>query len=230
VLGGHHRVRGYHFYFNLTDTVSVKSGLIWGLWDTMGDTGKGGWVKHKEVRILGDNSLAIAPPSVHVGTGRHYRFDGRQNPNRIKFPAPPPRWLLDMPRLTTPRFGEPAPTRSTYMPRVGLAGRFYTRDEVLIAVGGAKFDIATKEWGLVAVVKEPNPSGWVCCFVPWRENPKHSRPSGSFHWSDGTFQDRKTMETMAFFDLGVALGKFHDWKECRDHLGDRFIGRVSQKP
>jgi hypothetical protein len=115
------------------------------------------------------------------------------------------------------------------VPRVELSGRFYTRDEVLIAVGGAKFDIATKEWGLVTVVREPNPSGWVCCFVPGRENPKCSRPSGSFNWKDGTLQDRKTMETMTFFDLGVACGRFRDWKECRDYLGDRFIGKVLKK-
>ena len=104
-----------------------------------------------------------------------------------------------------------------------------TCDEVLTAIGDQKFEIATQEWGLVAVSREPNPRGWVGCFAPGREDPGYSRPSGSFNWKDGTLQDRKTMETMTFFDLGVALHKSHDWKECRDALGDRFLGRIVKK-
>ena len=65
--------------------------------------------------------------------------------------------------------------------------------------------------------------------MPGREDPGYSRPSGSFNFNDGTLQDRKTMETISFFDLGVVLGKYQTWKECRDALGDRFVGRRSKE-
>ena len=96
---------------------------------------------------------------------------------------------------------------------------------MLAAVGDRKLTEASKEWGLVTKSDGPNPNGWVPCFVPGREDPRSSTPSGSFHWRDGTLQDRKDMSTISFFDLGVVLGRFSTWQECRDDLGDRFVGR-----
>lgn len=216
---------GYHFYYSLSATVSLcPSGMLWGIWDTWGDSGKGKWLKHKEVRILGDNSLVIAPPSKHIETGDRYAFDGRANPNKIMYPAIAPSWLIEMPRLVAPRFTEPPAQvvqRSEYIP----TGTHYSREEVIAAVGMDKFAIATKEWGLQAASNTPNANGWSSCFVPGREDTKHSRPSGSFCWKDGTFQDRKDMSSISFFDLSVVLGRYDRWQDCRDDLGQRYIGK-----
>jgi hypothetical protein len=217
---------GRHYYFRLPDgTAECQSGLLWALWDTYGTKGKGDWAKHKEIRLIADNALIVAPPSVHVDTGRRYEFNPKFNPNRVRLPEVAPAWLLAKPRLSRPRFGPEPPKPAPAAPRRPFSGAGYTREEVLDAVGGQKFDVATREWGLVAAATAPNPHGWVSCYVPGREDPRHSRPSGSFHWADGTFQDRKDLTTVSFFDLGVLLGHFHDWRECRDALGDRFVGR-----
>lgn len=73
---------------------------------------------------------------------------------------------------------------------------------MLAAVGANKLAVA-KEWGLVTKSDTPNPKGWVNCYVPRREAPRHSQPSGSFHFQGGMLQDRKEMSTIPFFDLGV---------------------------
>jgi Bifunctional DNA primase/polymerase, N-terminal len=216
---------GRHYYFTLPPGVTeCQSGMIWGLWDTYADNGKGGWVKHHEIRILADNALVVAPPSIHIDTKQPYAFGESNNPKHYRLPAIAPDWLLAMPRLSAPRFGalpKPAePLRPS--PR---SSHYYTREEVLDAVGSRKFEIATEEWGLVSSVTRPNPSGWCPCFVPGREDPRYSKPSGSFNWSDGTLQDRKDLTTISFFDLGVALGRYQTWQDCRDDLGDRFIGK-----
>lgn len=215
---------GRHHYFLLPDGVEeCPSGIIWGLYDTFGKVGKGEWCKHKEIRILGDNALVVAPPSVHVDTGRRYEFL-EPSPRVHRLPEIAPDWLLKMPRLTSPRFTEPPP------PRVPVAyarksDKFYTREEVIHAVGDHKFEIACREWGLISPVNAPNANGWCPCYIPGREDPRYSRPSGSFNFRDGTLQDRKDMTSISFFDLSVALGVFATWQECRDALGDRFIGK-----
>jgi hypothetical protein len=217
---------GYHLYYSVpADVQDVSSGIIWGVWDTWGDKGKGKWAKHKEIRILGDNSLVVAPPSIHVDTKQPYRFQGLNNPNRVWLPDPAPKWLLEMPRLSAPRFEADTP-KPAYVPRtIPRSGRFHDRDQVLAAIGTSKLAIA-KEWGLQTKSDAPNPRGWVNCYVPHREDPRHSTPSGSFNFHDGTLQDRKDLTTISLFDLGVLLqpGRYRDWREVRDELGDRFIG------
>jgi hypothetical protein len=164
-----------------------------------------------------DNNLVIMPPSIHVETGERYAFDGKASPNAIRLPVPAPDWLLAMPRLSAPRFGElpkPPEPRIDYRP----TGNYYSREEVIAAVGTDKFGIATKEWGLKAASYFPNANGWISCFVPGREDPERSHPSGSFCWRDGTFQDRKDNKSISFFDLAVVLGKYARWQDCRDDL------------
>jgi hypothetical protein len=129
--------------------------------------------------------------------------------------------LLAIPRLSSPRFGELPKPRIDYRP----TGNHYSREEVIAAVGTDKFGIATKEWGLKAASYFPNANGWISCFVPGREDPKRSHPSGSFCWRDGTFQDRKDNKSISFFDLAVVLGKYARWQDCRDDLGQRYIGK-----
>ena len=217
---------GWHFWFTLPEGMAeCPSGMIYGVWDTWGDDGRGRWVKHQEVRIIADHALIIAPPSIHVETGRPYCFVGCKDPNHHRLPEVAPRWLLDMPRLVTPRcIAEPPSPAPAPRKFVSAGGRFYTREEVLDAIGERKLDIA-KSWGLVTERDRPNASGWIPCFVPGREDPRHSRPSGSFHYRDGTLQDRKDLRTISFFDLGVLLGRYERWQDCRDDLGETFLGR-----
>ena len=220
---------GRHFWFLLPDGVKeCPSGIVWGLWDTWGRNdkkpGNGDWCKHKEIRILADNALVVSPPSIHVDTGLRYEFDAKANPRVSRLPEIAPPWLLGMPRLSSPRFVEP-PTQRVPVPYQRKSDKFYTREEVIAAVGDHKFEIATREWGLVSPATGPNPNGWCPCFIPGREDPRYSRPSGSFHFHDGTLQDRKDMSSISFFDLSVVLGAFKTWQECRDALGDRYIGK-----
>ena len=218
----------HHWYLLPEGTVACPSGIIWGLWDTWGrndkNPGKGDWCKHKEVRILGDNALVIAPPSIHVTTGKPYAFREDAGPRRTKRPEVAPSWLLSMPRLSAPRFFDPTPIRTPVPYKRGF-GKFYSREEVLDAVGGDKLSIAVNEWGLVPKCDMPNLRGWCSCYVPGREIPGHSKPSGSFHFMDGTFQDRKDLSCISFFDLSVVLGAYTRWQDCRDALGDRYIGK-----
>lgn len=219
---------GTHLYFRVDPSLpECPSGIVWGIWDTWGSTpqrgGLGDWVKHKEIRILADNSLAIAPPSVHVDTGRPYVFAADASPRIFRLPEFAPQWLLDMPRLQNPRFSVPEVKR--YKPKAYTpSSNSYTREAVLDAIGSEKIKIATSEWGLRLASFGPNAMGWVSCWVPKRENPKHSRPSGSFHCTDGVLQDRRDLSCITFFDLGVVLGAFATWQDCCNSLGDRFIG------
>ena len=221
---------GKHLWFRLADDVQeCPSGIIWGLWDTWGRNeikpGQGDWCKHREIRLLADRALAVAPPSIHVDTGIPYEFDDSASPRVHRLPALAPEWLLGMRRLSSPRFADPA-AKVTRIPATYYkkTNRHYTREEVISALGDHKLGIAQREWGLNVVQAIPNLNGWCSCYVPGRESPKSSRPSGSFHFHDGTFQDRKDLTSLSFFDLGVVLGAFKTWQECRDSLGDRYIG------
>ncbi len=73
---------GTHIYFRVpSGTERCPSRMIWGLYDTLT-----GWVKHREIRILGDGALAVVPPSVRVdGTGS-YSLHVHYNPRNIPLP------------------------------------------------------------------------------------------------------------------------------------------------
>lgn len=219
---------GHHFYFSLPLSVaSCPGGMLWGLWDTFGGVDhKGAWAKHKEVRILGDNALVVAPPSIHVETGVRYAFDASANPKRLRLPGLAPQWLLDFPRLSgsVRCYPDPPRPRLPAGPIWPRSSRHYRREEVLDAIGDRKLSVA-KSWGLVTASDTPNPMGWVSCYVPGREDPPRSNPSGSFHFHDGTMQDRRCLSSISLFDLGVTLGHYGTWTDCRDALGDHFIGK-----
>lgn len=216
---------GFHHWFLVPPGLDeCPGGLIWGLYDTWGQNGKGDWCTHKEIRILADNALVVSPPSIHVKTGKPYEFLPGLGPREFRLPAVAPDWLLAMPRLSKPRFGPDIAPRPEPRKYVRTSDDWYTREEVLDAIGGQKLAVA-KEWGLVTRNDVPNPNGWVTCFIPGREDPRSSRPSGSFNFRDGTLQDRKDLTAISLFDLGVLLGHFSTWQDCRDFLGDRFIGK-----
>jgi Bifunctional DNA primase/polymerase, N-terminal len=219
---------GTHLWYRLPPGVTeCKSGIIWGVYDTWGEEGNGGWMKHKEIRILGDRALVVCPPSVHVKTGERYRFMPGCSPREHRLPEVAPAWLLAMPRLVSPRFQDAKP-RHVIRPPERLSGRHYMRQEVLDAIPDKV--ALLKAWGLKFDRETPNASGWASCFVPWRETPENSRPSGTMHCLDGTFQDRKDNTSMSFFDVAAILqpGMFPKWTACKNWCGDRYIGRISR--
>lgn len=215
---------GSHHYFLLPpDLGSCPSGLLWGLWDTWGSLGRGEWAKHQEIRLLADKSLVVAPPSIHVDTGRRYEYFPGCDPNSVLLPEPIPQWLLDMPRLETPSFSKAAKPEvrepRTYVP----GGKSYERDQVIAGLSAdLKLSLA-RQWRL-HITGGPNSQGWVPCFVPGREDPDRSRPSGSFNSISGVFQDRKDMTSMSFFDLAVTLGAYQTWEDCCNDLGRQYVG------
>ncbi|APW60533.1 hypothetical protein BSF38_02004 [Paludisphaera borealis] len=60
---------------------------------------------------------------------------------------------------------------------------------------------------------------------PGPGSPVSITPSSSLGFINGTLQDRKDLSTISFLDLGVVLGHYAKWQDCRDDLGYRYIGR-----
>jgi len=219
---------GLHFYFRVpSGTQSVRTGMIWGLWDTWGASGTGGWSTHEEIKILGDKSLVVAPPSLHPRSGKHYEYVGLDSPERVELPEVAPTWLLESPRLSTLSSKEPVTASVGTASVIASAGRSikYERNSVLRSIPD-KVSLV-KSWGLDFVTLETS-TGWLPVFVPGRELRGRSRtPSGSFHVESGVLNDHSTGVTMSLLDIGVALGVFNSWLEALDWCGEHFV--VSMK-
>ena len=216
---------GTHIYYSLPpESKSCLSGIIWGVWDTFGVSGKGGWVNHKEIRILADRALVVAPPSIHVKTGIRYVFLPGMGPSEIAVPERVPAWILEMPRLSTPRTTPPPKLAPVAVQPWTSHGKKLDRNAVIAAITD-KIALASS-WGLDLATTRPNANGWVSCYVPGRESrASGSRPSGSLHAADGTFQDRKDNTSVSFFDLGSMLqpGAFPTWVSCKDWCSSRYF-------
>jgi hypothetical protein len=207
---------GKHLYFAVPrDVKKVKTRVIWGRWDTWGRNGKSGWSKHEEVKILGDRSMAIFPPSIHVVTGERYKFVEGFSPLDSVTPRDAPPWLLAMPGLDQPVFEGKRPKIPKSVQnrpggtRVENTDRFVERNRTLNRIPD-KLEVALY-WGLRTKSDRPNASGWVCCYAVDREE---KNPSASFSVSTGTYQDKASNRTISFFDLGVALNHFDTWQDC----------------
>jgi hypothetical protein len=86
---------GTHIYYRLPIHLAFLPGrLIWSPDSTAG---------HHEVRLLGDRSLVVVPPSRHVKTGREYVWHARHSPDVVELPAEAPTWLLGLPAWAVPR-------------------------------------------------------------------------------------------------------------------------------
>jgi hypothetical protein len=205
---------GVHLYYTLPPGLpACPSRRIWGLWDA---TAKG-WTKHQFVEVLGDRSLAIAPPSRHVDTGTEYRF--LVGPGEIPRPAPIPIWLLDMPKITrhqTEHHMRGAPRdggRRHKMSNQSLK-RHDCREVLARLSEGAKLELAVG-WGLRLASESPNAAGWHSCHAVGRED-RH--PSASFHPESGYYWTCD--EKLSLFDLAVALGAYDSWQEACDAIGE----------
>jgi hypothetical protein len=218
---------GLHFYFAVPAWLDeCPSRRLWGVWDTWAGTKhEGDWSKHKEVRLLADKALVIAPPSVHVTTGQRYHFLPTCGPKDFPRPMEAPDWLLNMPAIQKPQmFDEPPamklardPVKTPTRP----AGEFWDRDEVLAAIRD-KIGLA-RSWGLRLAVQKGNPKGWWSCHAIDRED---ATPSASIHEESGVYAELRDGRKLPFFDLAVALKAYPDWETAKNDLGARFCPRV----
>jgi len=219
---------GLHLYFLAPpDATPCPSGLICGMWNPWGGKNReGAWIPHKEIRILGDRSLVVAPPSIHVDTGKRYVFHPDLNPRKIRKPEVIPQWILDLPRLGALRIASearPAPRPASTQPYRSYRG--YDRTEVVQAIGRGLLDQA-KSWGLATDADYPNQSGWVKCYVPGREDPATSNSaSESFSTESGLVQDMTNHEIIKFFDIPVRTGVFLRWQDALRFCGEKFLGK-----
>lgn len=217
---------GYHVYFKLPEGIdSCESGIIFGIWDTTLCQGRGGWKSRSEIRILADRSLVVSPPSLHVRTGEEYMFRQGYSPKNYPEPIIAPDWLLAMPRLKPPVFHQEN-SRPLYQPKQKeLPDHQYSRVDVLDAVSDQDgVASVARNWGVVFTGPLSWKKDWIPCFVPGREDPNRSNPSGSFNCDSGCLYDFTTGLTMSFFDVGVATGQFATWQDCCNHLGEIYIG------
>lgn len=217
--------RGWHIYYCLPKGVEeCPSGILWGIWDTTMNSGRGGWQSNCEIRLLADRSLVTSPPSYHVSSGAKYTFLDGLSPKEHLLPIMAPEWLLAMPRLKPPVFHQEN-SKPLYQPKLNeLPDDQYSRGEVLNAVADKLKEVV--KWGVVFPTYH-NRGEWLSCFVPDREDPKRSSPSGSFNLESGCLYDFATGLTKTFFDIGVATGRFATWQECCNHLGEIYIGNKS---
>jgi hypothetical protein len=213
---------GTHTYFTLPAWIDeCPSRRLWGLWDTYGGKHhRGDWLRHREVRLLGDHALVIAPPSVHVETGKPYRW--AVGPRELSRPAEAPGWLLRLPAIVSPRVTDDLPAFRPHnpAPRPTPNGMSFDRDTVLDAIGPRKHEVAARH-GLRLVARNPNPKGWVCCHAYDRDD---RTPSASIHHATGVYHDQRDDARLSFFDLLSRLdpAAFPDWQAAVNALGSEF--------
>jgi hypothetical protein len=209
---------GRHYYFTPPPALdSLPTKLLWGLWDTYGRQGKGDWVKHTEIKLLGDGSLCVAPPSRHVSAGFCYHWLDSRRIRLSNAPQSLPRWLLASDAAVPLRSRQADSEAPPIVVRHG--SKAWTRREVLDGIAD-KIALA-QSWGL-RVTGSVNGCGWVACRCPGRED---RRPSGSIRVASGTFVDWRHGATYNFFDLGVLLGRFADAESCIHACATQFLGR-----
>jgi hypothetical protein len=207
---------GRHFYFRLSDTVlECPTRLLWGLWDTYGDDGRGAWAAHQEVRLLGEGALVVAPPSTHVKIGTEYAWAPGRGP-LDRDPAEAPPWLLALPGIVAPNTEPTDPDR--IVPRVrhvrAVGGRFSIkelREMVANNLTPSQRVEYARLWGLRFAGDTPSANGWRECH---RAGAKDRTPSAGFHAESGVYRDAKDGGTMSFFDLATELGAFGHWTEA----------------
>jgi hypothetical protein len=206
---------GKHCYFSVPAGVSeVPTRMIWGVCDTYGRAGRPEWKKHREIKILGDGALVVAPPSVHVDyreRKERYRFEPGFSPRDFAAPDEAPGWLLEMPSYQLPRLVTQR-QREHWRRAAGFIDESMDFDALQDRIPpGVKIGMAS-EWGLEFAGSVPS-SGWANCHSV---DGNDSRPSGGFHVDTGRYKDHRTGQCISFFQLGVSLGKFKSVSECAE--------------
>ena len=185
---------GRHLYFSVPKGVDrVPTRMIWGLATTYGRQGRPEWVKHQEIKILGDGALVVAPPSIHVDHRTQqdrYQFQNGYGPKDFSRPMSAPSWLLDMPICQLPT--------NTIPPGVEK-GRGLVDDNPLDPLPSLdliqdsispdqKIDIA-RSWGLRFAFDSRATNSWATCYSIDGED---QHPSACFHAGTGQYKDHRS--------------------------------------
>jgi hypothetical protein len=227
---------GWHYYFALPAGLpECPSRRLWGRWDTWAGTAwrkpgtamKGDWMRHEEIRLLGDRSLVIAPPSRHVKTGLAYEFLPGRGPFDYRRPMEAPAWLLAIPAVVNLITRVPRPEPRIHRPQgpsSGPTGVSHHRDRVLEAI--PEKDTLAASCGLRFASDRVNANGWRYCFAIDRED---NTPSAGFQVERGIYKDMRDGTVLSLFDLAVELGAYPDWRAACNDLGERY-GPAADRP
>ena len=198
---------GRHVWFTGAVDEAGPSRKVWGIWHPW-PAPTGSWLKHNEIRILAERRLVVAPPSVHVETGKPYKFAPGLGPKDIANPAPVPNWLRSLRAVgETPQIQPPPQRRHARPPEPGKINR----DNVIDSIAD-KIDAAQK---LGLRVADRRRTGWITVHAIDRED---NRPSCRLNAESGVYVDHKTNRHLSYLDLIAELGHFTDWREAASHL------------
>lgn len=167
--------------------------------------------KHNAIECLCDQSLVVAPPSIHPVTGARYQFvSKRQSPLGLPKPAMLPhaarRYILGT--IAAQRKEIEARLPAT-LPTARFGGsRIAERLPVLQLA---------KSWGL-RITGNPDKNGWYPCRAIDRED---RNPSASFHGTTGHYFDHGPNLSLSLFDLAAALGAYPSGREAFADLAKR---------
>lgn len=200
---------GEHLWFRLPADLEKPIGkaMLW-----KGDE------PHEAIERLCDQSLVMAPPSIHPTTGERYRFKSKnESPLGSAMPADCPAWVLRLRPVevtgvrSLPSF---SPNASSPATRVATQSpQRYDRVQVLAAIPD-KLSLA-RSWGL-RVAGRPNERGWAPCHAIDRED---VHPSAAIHAASGSYVDHGSGLKLSLFNLGAQLGIYTDWREAINQLG-----------
>jgi hypothetical protein len=169
--------------------------------------------EHSAIERLCDQSLVMAPPSIHPKTGNRYVFADRANsPFGLPMPADCPDWVLRLRPLVTRKAPELVAQRPSYRPRVSAP---LSADPVTLA----------RSWG-VRFTGRVNGRGWAECHAIDRED---SRPSAAVHVDSGAYVDLGSGLKLSLAGLGVTLHQFHDIRDALSQLqpsGGALVGHI----
>lgn len=175
---------GRHLWFRVPrDGRPLQKAVLW--------TGEG---EHSAIERLCDQSLVIAPPSIHPRTGRRYTWTSRaESPIGMTLPAPAPDWLL------------------AWRP-VGCKAKLPRPIRVNLPVGNVA--ALVRSWG-VRIAGQPSAKGWLPVHAIDRED-RH--PSAAVHVESGVYVDQGSGLKLSLPDLAVHLGVYRDRGEALDAL------------
>jgi hypothetical protein len=203
---------GRHVWFTIpTSGPSLPKAVLW--------KGDG---KHSAIERLCDQSLVMAPPSIHPKTGRRYRWLGKHNsPIVVPMPAPCPSWVLQLAPVAAERplvAVHPAPPTSAS--RRTAAGRVtgprMSWRETIESI--PDIPSLVRSWGL-RTVGSPRQSGWLPCHAFDRDD---AHPSAAIHSQSGYYVDRGSGLRLRLADLAVALRIYSSPQEAINDLGGRY--------
>lgn len=194
----------WHLYYALPDGLDeFPSRLVW-------DGGE----KHQRIDLLGDRSLVIAPPSLHIETGRPYQF--AIGPSDMPEPAQMPEWAVSLSDCRSVPEPAPMPVAAATSHDDAATGHF-SRRAVLDAISDKV--ALVRSWGLRILGRRPDHRGWWRCRAIGRAD---RCPSAGFHGRSGYYSEPPNRR-MSIFDLAVYYHRYGSLSDAINGLGGMFV-------